>query len=120
MRIVCREQHTHEWHEARCGRVTGSGIAKAMAKLQRASGEKKKGDWAAAHDTYVRELAWELITRTPADHYVSKPMELGNQFEAECRIEVWQTIGIEIEQTGFVLHPTLDYFGFCSRWVLLR
>ena len=112
MRIVCREQHTHEWHQARCGRVTGSGIAKAMAKLQRASGEKKKGDWAAAHDTYVRELAWELITRTPADHYVSKPMELGNQFESECRIEVWQTIGIEIEQTGFVLHPTLDYFGF--------
>ena len=112
MRIVCREQHSREWMDARCGRVTGSGIARAMAKLSRASGEKKKGDWAAAHDTYVRELAWELITRTPADHYVSKPMELGNQFESECRIEVWQTIGIEIEQTGFVLHPTLDYFGF--------
>jgi hypothetical protein len=111
MRIICREQHTAEWVSARVGKVTGSGIARAMAKLSRASGDKKRGDWAAAHDTYVRELAWELITRTPADHYVSKPMEIGSQYEAEACIEAWQATGFEMEQTGFVLHPTLDYFG---------
>ncbi len=112
MRIVCREQHTHEWFQAKVGKIGGSTIARAMSRLSRASNGKKAGDWSAAHDSLVRELAWELITRTPTEHYVSQPMSIGAQYEAEARIEVWQTIGFEIEQTGFVLHPTLDYFGF--------
>ena len=113
MRIACKEQKTHEWYQARLAKVTASNISRAMAKLSRASGEKKKGDWAAAHDSYVRDIAWELITRVPTDHYVSKAMDIGTAYEGEARIEYWQAVGEEVEQTGFVLHPTIDFLG-CS------
>jgi len=111
MRVMCKSQGDAAWFAARCGKVTGSVIGQAMAKLTRASGEKKKGDWAGAHDSLTRSIAWELITRTPTEHYTTQPMMIGQQYENEARIEVWQTTGFEIEQTGFVLHPVLDYFG---------
>jgi len=111
VRIVCKEQGTHEWHQARLAKVTASNIGRAMGRLTRVSGTKQKGDWNAAHDGYVRDIAWELITRVPTDHYVSKPMEIGSQYEGEARVEYWQASGNEVEQTGFVLHPTIDYLG---------
>ncbi len=111
MRVVCKEQGTAEWLQARTGKVTASAIARAMKKLSRASGSKKAGDWAGDHDAYVREIKWELITRVPAEHYVSKPMEIGSQYEGEARIEYWQATGNEVEEIGFVLHPTIDYLG---------
>jgi len=111
MRIVCTEQGTHEWHQARTGRVTASRMADAMAKLTRASKNGGKGDWKQAHWNYVSELAWERITGVSADHYVSKPMEIGAQYEGEARVEYWQRFGVEPDQTGFVLHPRFDYLG---------
>ncbi len=111
MRVVCKSQGTHEWFQAKVGKIGGSTIGRAKARLSRASGGKRGGDWSAAHDSLVRELAWELITRTPTEHYTTQPMMIGQQYENEARIEVWQTTGFEIEQTGFVLHPVLDYFG---------
>lgn len=113
MRTVCRTQGTAEWLQARVGKVTASRIADAMRKLQRKSGDREKGDWHGDHDTYVKELAWELITRTPAEHYVTKPMEIGAQYENEARVEYEMTTGQIVDQTGFVLHPTLPFFG-CS------
>jgi hypothetical protein len=113
VREVCKEQHSAEWFAAKLGRVSASNIGPAMKRLTRVSGEKKKGDWTAAHDAYVRDIAWELITRVPTEHYVSKPMEIGTQYEGEARVEYWQMCGEEVEQTGFILHPTLDYLG-CS------
>lgn len=113
MRIITREQRTPEWFQAKLGKIGGSGIKRAMSKLKRASGDKKAGDWSADHDKYVRELAWELVTRIPTEHYVSKPMDIGVQYEGEARIEYWQTTGNEVEEVGWVLHPTLDFFG-CS------
>jgi YqaJ-like viral recombinase domain len=111
MRVLCGEQNCQAWFEARLGRVTASNISRAMAKLKRASDEKKAGDWAADHDNYVCEITWELITHTPAEHYVSKAMELGTEYENEARIEYWQATGIEVDETGFVLHPTHDFLG---------
>lgn len=111
MRAVCKHQGTAEWMTARTGICTASRMADAMAKLSKASKNGVKGDWTAAHWKYVSELAWERITGTAADHYVSKPMEIGSQYEGEARVEYWQRFGVEPDQTGFVLHPTLDYLG---------
>lgn len=111
MRIACKTQGTHEWHSARTGVVTGSRMADAMMRLSRASKNGVKGDWGGKHWDYVRELAWEKILGTPTDHYVSKPMEIGTQYEGEARVEFWQRYGPEVEQTGFVLHPEFNYCG---------
>lgn len=111
MRIVCEEQGTGAWLGWRAGRCTASRMADAMARLQMKSKNGVKGDWKPEHHHYVSELAWEQITRKPADHYVSKPMDIGRQYEGEARIEYWMRYGTEVDQTGFVLHPTLDYLG---------
>jgi len=86
-------------------------MAAAIAKLSRASKNGVKGDYSAAHWELVRELAWERITGVPADHFVSKPMEIGTQYEGEARVEYWQRFGTDVEETGFVLHPRLDFLG---------
>lgn len=111
MRVVCREQGTSEWMQARTGVVTASRMCDAMAKLSRKSKNGDAGDYAAAHWKYVSELAWERITGVCAEHYVSKPMEIGSQYEGEARVEYWMRHGTEVDQTGFVLHPRFDYLG---------
>ena len=111
MRIVCKEQHTAEWMQLRTGIYTGSRSADGGQKLSRASKNGVKGDWGAKHWAYVEELAWEQITGVAADHYVSKPMEIGTQYEGEARVEFWMRYGAEVEETGLVLHPTLNYLG---------
>ena len=111
MRIVCKEQGTAEWMQARTGRVTASNIDRAMAFLKRASGTRKAGYSSADRDTYILEIATELITCTSAEHYVSKPMEIGMQFEREARTEYWLKTGHDVNETGFVLHPKLDFLG---------
>jgi len=111
MRIVCTEQHTAAWMAARTGVVTASRMCDAMAKLSRKSKNGDAGDYAAAHWKYVSELAWERITGVCAEHYVSKPMEIGSQYEGEARVEYWMRYGAEVDQTGFVLHPRFDFLG---------
>ena len=111
MRVVCKEQHTAEWYQARCGKIGASNIAKAMAYLKRGSGARKAGDSSAERDRFILELATELITRVPAEHYVSKAMDIGTQYEGEARTEYWMSTGQEVDETGFVLHPLIDYLG---------
>jgi hypothetical protein len=111
MRIACKEQRTAEWLSVRTGKIGASNIDRAMSFLKRASGAKKAGDSSGDRDRFILELATELITRVPSDHYISKPMEIGMQFEGEARTEYWMATGQEVDETGFVLHPTLDYLG---------
>lgn len=120
MRIITRDQKTKQWFDAKVGKIGGSGIKRAMSKLKRASGDKKAGNWSADHDNYVRELAWELVTRIPTDHHVTKAMDIGSQYEGEARIEYWQTTGNEVEEVGWVLHPTLDFFGCSPDGIMLQ
>jgi len=113
MRIVCSEQHTHEWHQGRLGIVTASRMGDAMATYKVNAKGGKKGEYNKAHQDYVKELAWERITGVPYPHHVTDAMEAGNQFEPVARIEYWQRTGNEVEETGLVLHPTIDYLA-CS------
>jgi len=111
MRIVCKTQNTPEWLQWHLGICSGSGTAKYNSKLQKASKNGVKGDWSGAHWDYVRAKAWERITGFAHDNYVSEEMEIGKQFEGEARVEFWMRTGLEVEQTGFILHPKLDYIG---------
>jgi len=108
---MCTSQDTEEWFTCRIGKVTASRLSDAMAKLSRASKNGSKGDWAAAHLKYVSELAWGMITQVPADHYVSKEMDLGKAFERKARGEYQYRFGEDVDLTGFVLHPDLNFFG---------
>lgn len=120
MRIAAQVQKTpdglpdRDWMEARLTKVTGSNMARAMKKLSRASNGKKAGDWSADHGNYVSEIAWEIITGKPTEHYVSKAMDAGTMYEPDARFAYsdfrWGS-PVAVQETGFVLHPTLDYIG---------
>lgn len=111
MRVACKFQRDAEWFQVKTGKIGASSIHKAMSFLTRASGSKKAGESSAVRDQFILELATELITRVPMEHYVSRAMDIGTQFEGKARIEYWQATGTEVEETGFVLHPSLDYAG---------
>lgn len=113
MRVACKTQDSVEWFSARVGRVTGSNIFRAMDFVWK--GSKKRGDKrlesSADRKKYIEELAWELITQVPTEHYVSKAMDIGKSYENEARIELGFFLGAEIDETGFVLHPELNHIG---------
>lgn len=111
-RVICTSQDSAEWFTARIGKVTASRMGDAMNRLTRKSKNGVAGDWGGRHNTYVHELAWGLITRVPADHYVTKAMDLGRQFEKVARAEYSYRNGdVDVELSGFALHPTLDFLG---------
>ena len=113
MRIVCKEQHTAEWFQEKLGRVSASNMHLAMDFVSK--GSKARGDKriesSAARNKYIRQIAMELITREPTEHYVSPAMDHGTSFESEARRAYALRRECMVDQTGFVLHPTLNYLG---------
>jgi len=113
VRIVCTQQRTPEWYQGRLGIFTASRAVDGMATYKVNAKGGKKGEYNKFHWDYVKELAWERITGVPYPHHVTDAMEAGNQYEPIARIEYWQRTGNEVEETGLVLHPTLNYIA-CS------
>ena len=98
------DQQSPEWLHARCGCVTASRVADAIAKL-------KNGKPTAARETYMMELLAETVTGSAAEHYVSAPMMHGIETEPLARNMYEIERGIEIERVGFVLHPKIKRTG---------
>lgn len=125
MNILDCEQGTKEWFDARLGCVTSSRVADAIAVLTRKSGDKKAGDETAGRANLRMELAVELLTKVPSEHYVSKWMENGKKKEWEARAAYSIEKDVYVEQVGFVFHPEIkmggmspdglvDQFGLCE------
>jgi hypothetical protein len=118
VRELTKTQGTNEWFQARLDKVSASNIAKAMHFVSKGSVKRKDKRLVSAADreAYIRSLAWAMIKRVPDDNYVSDRMDLGTQYEPAARralsTRLYGNPG-EIEQTGFVLHPELDWLG-CS------
>jgi putative phage-type endonuclease len=111
--ILAKKQRTAEWLQARCGKITASRIADVMnfrkpTKADIEAGVKLEG---ADRRNYRMELLAERLTSIPADHYVSKYMEFGAEYEDDARRAYELKAEVMIDQTGFVGHPALDYAG---------
>jgi putative phage-type endonuclease len=84
------EQHSEAWHEARCGRVTGTRFKALVAK--------------ETTDTYkdlLTNIACEIITGRAEETYSNALMEAGLETEPEARREYEVSFGVEIKQAGF-------------------
>lgn len=110
-RILCRTQNTNEWFVARCGRVTGSAAWRAVKMLTRKSGEKVKGESSATRDNYKDEIISEILTGVTPNHCVTPYMDEGRENEPWARSWYEHESGMEVERTGFILHPTMDRYG---------
>ena len=99
-------QGSEEWRLARVGRVTASRVHDIVATT-------RSGGFTAGRKNYMADLVIERLTGQPAPSYQSAAMEYGIATEPEARFAYALEKGVEIEEVGFVPHPTIAMAG-CS------
>ena len=97
------EQKSEAWHEARCGRVTGTRF-KALV-----SGESTQ-----TYKDLVTNIACEIITRKQEDTYTSPDMERGIELEPIARDLYSEIMGVKVQEVGFI---TPDEDTHYAEWV---
>ena len=93
------EQRSEEWFQARLGKVTASRVADVLAKIK--SGES------ASRRNYKIQLVSERLTGEKQETYINQAMQDGIDREFYARERYVQQFG-EVEEVGFVRHPTLE------------
>ena len=98
------QQGSEEWKQARCGRVTASRVHDIVAVT-------RSGGFTAGRKNYLSTLVWERLTGKPASTYQSAAMAYGTECEPEARFAYALKQGVEIEEVGFIAHPTIEMAG---------
>lgn len=106
--IVKHPQGSPGWVEERLGYVTASCFAKAMT-----SARSKSETFGKVAVAYMEGLIGEHLTRLPASEIKTKEMEWGNHWEPVAREYYRQKTNCDIQEVGFVRHPTERFVG-CS------
>jgi hypothetical protein len=101
-------QRTHEWAQARVGKVTASRISDVLAEL------KNKKEEPVVRRNYRREIVLEIYSGLPQEGgYQSFAMQQGIEKEAAARNTYAFAAGVSVEEVGFICHPTIEHAG-CS------
>lgn len=101
MTIIECAQKSPEWTAARLGRLTGSCVADAFAKL-------KSGGEAAGRRNLRIQLVLERITgQSQENGFQSYDMERGLQLEADACMAYEAQTGILVQSVGFIAHDEL-------------
>ena len=94
------DQGTAEWHQDRLGKVTASKISDVMMKPT-----------TAGFQNYQAQLVCERLTGTPTETFTSAAMQHGTDTEPQARAFYELETGNDVEQTGFIDHPTIKMTG---------
>ena len=95
------EQGTSAWLEERLGHVTGSKVSDALAK---------KGT--ATRENYLWQLVAERLTGQIQESFApNAAMIRGTEQEPIARAAYEAHTGHFVDQTGFVKHPSIEWFG---------
>lgn len=97
------EQRSEEWINIRLGKVTASRIADVTAKT--------KTGWSASRANYMAELLSERLTGEPRDTFTNAAMQWGTDMEPQARRVYEFMEGVEVQEVGFVPHPTIGMSG---------
>jgi len=97
------EQGTDAWLSERAGKVTASRIADVMAKT--------KSGYGASRETYMGDLAAEMLTGVPKQGFTNAAMQWGTETEPQARAMYEFQTGRTVVETGFVPHPTIEGTG---------
>jgi putative phage-type endonuclease len=98
------QQGSEEWLLARVGKVTASRVHDIVATT-------KSGGYTTGRKNYLAELVCERLTGVPAPQYVSPAMAYGTKTEPEAHFAYALKTGAEIEEVGFIPHPTIIMAG---------
>jgi len=97
-------QGSAEWHEARLGCFTSSRAKELMTN-------GRGGKPSKTRDTLICALMAERITGKPNDSAESYAMHRGTELEPLARSEYIIQKGTDVEEVGFIKHPTLPNCG---------
>src|SRR4029077_5386773 len=100
------QQGSEEWKQARCGRVTASRVHDIVATT-------KSGGFTSGRKNYLADLVIERLTGAPAPSYQSIAMLYGIECEPEARAAYAFAQDVDVEEVGFVDHPSIEMVG-CS------
>lgn len=96
------EQGSEEWLALRAGKVTASRFSDVMAKGRGGAPSKTR-------DSYMKQLAAEILTGQPEEMYSNKYMEWGNECEPQARSMYEFNHDREVNQVAFIEHN--DFVG---------
>lgn len=96
-------QGSPAWFAIRLGKVTASRIADLTATT--------KSGWGASRKNYLADLAAERLTGVPAISFTNAAMQWGTETEPLARVAYQFFQDAEVEQIGFVPHPTISMAG---------
>lgn len=97
------EQRTAEWFQARLGKVTASRVADVIAKT--------KTGYSASRENYMAQLVVERLTNTQAESFTNAAMQWGTDQEPFARAAYELKMGVMVDETGLVDHPTIPMAG---------
>lgn len=97
------EQRSTEWFSARLGCVTASRTSDVMAKT--------KSGYSASRANYMAQLIVERLTGQVSDSFTSAAMQWGADTEPQARIAYELMTDNDVEEVGFIAHPTIKFFG---------
>lgn len=120
MIVLCKRQKHEDgtphadWLTARCGRITASRVPDVMNFLKptKAMIENRiKPEESQKRKDYRMEVLCERLTAVPAEHFVSKAMRFGSDYEDDARRAYEMRFEVMVDQTGFVRHPAFEFAG---------
>lgn len=94
------EQGSPAWLHERLGHATASRFKDIISR-------KANKEYAAARHDYMMELAYERMTETTPDVYVTKAMQWGSDMENQARVIYVERTGRDVTLAGFIKHETL-------------
>lgn len=97
------DQGSPEWLQERCGKVTASRIADLMART--------KTGWGASRANYAAQLVTERLTGCVAPSFTNAAMIHGTETEPEARRAYEFFVDRDVQQVGFIPHPTIAMAG---------
>lgn len=96
-------QGSSEWVAARLGKLTASRLSDAIAKT--------KTGYGASRANLKAALIAERLTGVPQDTYINGAMQWGTETEPQARAAYSFFRDCEVEQVGFIEHPTIAMAG---------
>lgn len=98
-------QGSPEWIAARLGKVTSAGVAAVVTK-------GRNGGVPVTRNSYMDDLIAERITGRPADRiFMNDAVSWGSEHEDAARSLYAFKFDVDIEQVGFIDHPTIPMAG---------
>lgn len=96
-------QGSEEWFTVRLGKVTASRLSDVMAKT--------RSGYGAARKNYMMELICQTLSGSREEGFTSSAMQRGIELEPEARNAYEFFKNVDVEETGFAIHSSIDLFG---------